>query len=229
MSRGLVPLDPWTNGELLAHALSLPPGVGRELSLRTASREVAARNFEMIRRSASMLAVLDGNDVDSGTATEMGYALALGVPVYALRTDTRQTGEHELSHVNLQVEECVYASGGIIGVEVDPVLDAIAARIGTSGERPSSPTDTEERPTDSEATASALRSLLQSMPHAGEADTDEGDETSTPSAPSVLASETDAPTPLSTAAPLTPAPAPTDSSPPPPPQRLGRFTRVREH
>jgi nucleoside 2-deoxyribosyltransferase len=122
---GLTALDPWTNGTLLAHALTLPPGVGRDVALRTASREVASRNFAMVRNADAMLAVLDGTDVDSGTSAEMGYAFALDLPVFALRTDTRSSGDHDLAYVNLQVEECVHGSGGIIGTEVDAVLAAL--------------------------------------------------------------------------------------------------------
>jgi len=48
--------------------------------------------------------VLDGTDVDSGTAAEIGYAAALGTPVVGLRTDLRVTGDNAATTVNLQVE-----------------------------------------------------------------------------------------------------------------------------
>ncbi|MFZ4585904.1 MAG: nucleoside 2-deoxyribosyltransferase [Acidimicrobiia bacterium] len=128
-ARGIGVLDPWSGAHQLEAALALPPGRDRERALRVASREIAGANFAMIRASHGVLAVLDGTDVDSGTAAEMGYALAHGKPVFGLRTDVRKTGDHELTLVNLQVEECVFASGGIIDTRLDPVLDALEERV----------------------------------------------------------------------------------------------------
>ncbi len=48
---------------------------------------------EAVRAADVVVAVLDGPDVDSGVAFEMGYAYALGVPVVGLRTDFRQLQE----------------------------------------------------------------------------------------------------------------------------------------
>lgn len=55
------------------------------------------RNFDMIFRKCAeaiasadlVVALLDGADADSGTAFEVGYAAALGVPVIGVRTDYR--------------------------------------------------------------------------------------------------------------------------------------------
>ncbi len=47
-----------------------------------------------IDRCEVMLAVLDGSDVDSGTAFEMGVAQARGKPIIGLRTDYRPGAEH---------------------------------------------------------------------------------------------------------------------------------------
>ncbi|MDD1656755.1 MAG: nucleoside 2-deoxyribosyltransferase, partial [Methanomicrobiales archaeon] len=44
----------------------------------------------------------DGPDADSGTAWEMGYASALGVPVIALRTDSRRFSAER--RLNLMLE-----------------------------------------------------------------------------------------------------------------------------
>jgi len=50
-----------------------------------------------------VLAVLDGgSDVDSGTAWEMGYAYAKGIPVIGLKTDFRTFGDEGI--VNLMME-----------------------------------------------------------------------------------------------------------------------------
>lgn len=50
-----------------------------------------------------LVAVIDGADADSGTSWEMGYAYRRGIPVYAVRTDFRIAGYHEL--VNLMLEQ----------------------------------------------------------------------------------------------------------------------------
>lgn len=52
-----------------------------------------------------MVAVLDGADVDSGTAWEIGYAYAKGKPVLGLRTDFRTLGIE--GNVNLMIESSV--------------------------------------------------------------------------------------------------------------------------
>ncbi len=55
-----------------------------------------------------VLAVLDGgSDVDSGTAWEMGYAYAKGIPVLGIKTDFRTFGEEGI--VNLMMEMAVEA------------------------------------------------------------------------------------------------------------------------
>jgi nucleoside 2-deoxyribosyltransferase len=52
-----------------------------------------------------VVAVLDGSDVDSGTAWECGYAYGRGKPVFGLRIDFRKYSEHE--DVNLMISECL--------------------------------------------------------------------------------------------------------------------------
>lgn len=52
------------------------------------------RCLEEIGCSDAMLAVLDDNDVDSGTAFEVGVAHTLGKPVIGVRTDYRPGPDH---------------------------------------------------------------------------------------------------------------------------------------
>ena len=49
-------------------------------------------------------AVLDGPQVDDGTAWEIGYSFAKGVPVWGLRTDFRVAGDTPQSLVNCMIE-----------------------------------------------------------------------------------------------------------------------------
>jgi len=51
-----------------------------------------------------MVALLDGPQVDDGTAWEMGYFFAKGGKIIGLRTDFRKAGETKESTINLMVE-----------------------------------------------------------------------------------------------------------------------------
>jgi nucleoside 2-deoxyribosyltransferase len=50
-----------------------------------------------LQRCAAVVAVLNGTDVDSGTAFEIGYAVARGVPVLGLYEDIRVGGPHDFN------------------------------------------------------------------------------------------------------------------------------------
>jgi len=66
---------------------------------------IFSKNMAAIDKADILVAVLDGADVDSGTAWEIGYAHALGKPVYGLRTDFRTLGIEGV--VNLMIERSV--------------------------------------------------------------------------------------------------------------------------
>lgn len=63
------------------------------------------KNLTGIENSDLIVAVIDGADVDSGTAWEIGYAFAKGKPVIGLRTDFRTLGIE--GTVNLMIERSV--------------------------------------------------------------------------------------------------------------------------
>lgn len=126
---GLRPLDPWAESpqsRALTAALALPEGAGRRAAVRAADEAVGAANVERIRAAAGVLAVLDGTDVDSGTAAEIGCASAWGLPVVGLRTDLRRTGDNEGATVNLQVEHFITRSGGSVLAAVAPAVALLA-------------------------------------------------------------------------------------------------------
>lgn len=85
--------------------------------------ELGKTNAERIDKSDAVLAILDGVDVDSGTAAEIGYAYAKGKRVYGLRTDFRLAGDNLGAIVNLQVEYFITASGGRIVTDVDSLIE----------------------------------------------------------------------------------------------------------
>ena len=103
---GVEPLDPWRHPP--------PPGAPGSAELHESTRRYGAQNAVDVRGSDAVLAILDGADVDSGTAAEVGYACALGIPIVGLRTDLRRSGENDTVVVNLQVQWFVEASGGRI-------------------------------------------------------------------------------------------------------------------
>jgi nucleoside 2-deoxyribosyltransferase len=63
------------------------------------------KNLAGIEKSDILVAVIDGADVDSGTAWEIGYAFAKGKTVIGLRTDFRTLGIE--GKVNLMIERSV--------------------------------------------------------------------------------------------------------------------------
>jgi len=65
-----------------------------------------------LKKSDIVVAVLEGTDVDSGTAWEIGYAYAQGMPVIGLRTDFRIQTPGE--RVNLMIQESLTEFAGTI-------------------------------------------------------------------------------------------------------------------
>ena len=73
-----------------------------------------------------VLANLDGQDVDSGTAAEIGYAFAKGKPIIGYRGDLRLSSDNVGSTVNLQVEFFIRESGGEIVTSASTIPTALA-------------------------------------------------------------------------------------------------------
>jgi nucleoside 2-deoxyribosyltransferase len=123
---GFEPLDPWDVDADVLHVFQLTrEDPERRQRLAETNRLVGGRNAELIRGAAGMLAILDGDDVDSGTAAEIGYACALSRPVVGMRSDLRNSGDNEATLVNLQVEWFVLDSGGRLTTSLDEALAAL--------------------------------------------------------------------------------------------------------
>jgi nucleoside 2-deoxyribosyltransferase len=73
---------------------------------RQNQEDIFLKCVEGVDASDLIVAVLDGTDVDSGTAWEAGYAYAKGKPVIGLRTDFRELSD---GIVNLMVEMAIVA------------------------------------------------------------------------------------------------------------------------
>lgn len=120
-------LDPWEDPTgLVAETMALPPGPARREALVRMSRAIGERNRSLLAEAAVVLAVLDGSDVESGTAAEVGWAAAQRIPVVGWRSDFR-LAEHEAAPVNLQVEDFVLASGGRMVATLDEAVTALDA------------------------------------------------------------------------------------------------------
>ncbi|MBI3635985.1 MAG: nucleoside 2-deoxyribosyltransferase [Candidatus Rokubacteria bacterium] len=127
-------LDPWalTDVAAVARVAALPWGVERYQAWRRLDTTIAETNRRAIEEADALVAVLDGPDVDSGTAAEIGFACGQGKPIVGYRGDTRRTGENEGVTVNLLVEYFIRASGGTIVTQLDEIAGALAAALTVS-------------------------------------------------------------------------------------------------
>jgi nucleoside 2-deoxyribosyltransferase len=125
---GHVALDPWklTDAAEVEAVRRMPYGPDRREAYRRLNAQIGEANARAIDRCDAVLAVLDGVDVDSGTAAEIGYACAKGKPVVGYRGDFRLSADNEGSIVNLQVEYFIRASGGSIVETIADVAGALA-------------------------------------------------------------------------------------------------------
>jgi nucleoside 2-deoxyribosyltransferase len=113
------PVDPWSLTGEDEIAAAYAAGHEREIAL-----EIGRRNVEAIRSSELLVAQLDGQEADSGTVAELGFAAGLGLRCFGIRSDLRQAGEPGVP-LNLQVATFVAESGGTI----EASLDALVARL----------------------------------------------------------------------------------------------------
>ena len=125
---GWASLDPWDADPTDLAVWKAAPGTPERSGLTDMVRRLGADNAALIDECDAVLAVLDGTDVDSGTAAEIGYAAAKGKRVVGLRLDTRLTGDCEVVVVNLQVEYFIRLSGGVIVRSLDDALQALNRR-----------------------------------------------------------------------------------------------------
>jgi nucleoside 2-deoxyribosyltransferase len=123
-SAGFDPSDPWDTPREASAIYAMGDAANLE-DLKFANQEVGKNNIALIRSSDAVLAILDGTDVDSGTASEIGYAAALGIPVVGLRLDSRVTGDNRAAQVNLQVEAFIEQNDGTIARTLDEAIDAL--------------------------------------------------------------------------------------------------------
>lgn len=114
-------VDPWSLTGPEEFAAAQAQGRERQLAL-----EVGRRNAEAIRGARLLAAYLDGQEPDAGTVAEVGYAAALDIPCFGVRTDMRRAGEAGMA-VNLQVEAFIVISGGRISGSLEELVADLRA------------------------------------------------------------------------------------------------------
>jgi len=108
--------DPWTltDARKIEAVQAMPQGPDRRDAWRRLNEEIGANNRAAIDDARGIVAILDGADVDSGTAAEIGYAFARGKLIVGYRGDSRVSADNEGGVINLQVEYFIRQSGGTI-------------------------------------------------------------------------------------------------------------------
>lgn len=131
-------INPWDDQrfDLEFEQLRLEDSVAvRDRRLAAINQELGRSNAANIETADGLFAILDGVDVDSGTAAEIGYAAALGKRVNGLRTDFRLAGDNAGAIVNLQVQYFIERTGGTIVTSADAFVNLAKAFAG-EGARP---------------------------------------------------------------------------------------------
>jgi nucleoside 2-deoxyribosyltransferase len=126
--------NPWDDrrfDEDLQRAPTIADREERMALYRKINTGLGKGNEDRIREAEGLIAILDGVDVDSGTASEIGFAYALGKPILGLRTDFRLAGDNEGAIVNLQVQYFIEASGGTIATSPEALIDALQSLVVT--------------------------------------------------------------------------------------------------
>lgn len=120
-------LDPWklTPDKLIREVNALPYGQQKRDRWREINSVIGANNTQAIRESDGVFAILDGVDVDSGTASEIGFAAALDKPVVGYRGDFRLSADNEGGKVNIQVQYFIEMHGGKLVEELSNVPKAL--------------------------------------------------------------------------------------------------------
>jgi nucleoside 2-deoxyribosyltransferase len=96
------------------YSVYLPQETGEGVEGRGSDRAIFESHIRALDSSACLVAVCDGADTDSGTAWEIGYVIAKGIPVIALSTDRRRAKAER--RVNLMIRESAEVVGSVEGV-----------------------------------------------------------------------------------------------------------------
>ncbi len=108
--------DPWIlTPQAITNSARRPPfGQEQRDQWYRVNPILGRNNAQAIRESDVIVAVLDGPDVDSGTAGEIAFAFGLGKVVIGYNGAFRPSGDNVGTIVNLQIEHFIFESGGTI-------------------------------------------------------------------------------------------------------------------
>jgi nucleoside 2-deoxyribosyltransferase len=122
-------IDPWslTDKELIRAADAITDADVRKAAWETVNRKIGMANEIAICRSSLLVAVLDGSDVDSGTASEIGFAAGLNKRIIGYRGDFRLSSDNVGCTVNLQVEYFIERQHGKIYTSLAELMPAVQA------------------------------------------------------------------------------------------------------
>lgn len=93
--------------------------------LNEINMQIGEKNKDLIIKSDIIVANLDGTDVDSGTAAEIGFAFAKGKLIIGYRGDFRNSGDNIGSKINLQIEYFIRSSNGYICYSIEKLLEIL--------------------------------------------------------------------------------------------------------
>ncbi|HOE11847.1 MAG TPA: nucleoside 2-deoxyribosyltransferase [bacterium] len=121
-------LDPWDLAEPFSEkqesANHISDEKTRREQLHRISMAIAGQNHQLLKEADGILAILDGSDVDSGTASEIGCAFGIGGKIInGYRNDFRRAGENDGCLVNLQIQYWIEQSGGQIYTSLEALRD----------------------------------------------------------------------------------------------------------
>jgi len=120
-------IDPWklTPDSLIETVNKIENVIEKKREWIKLNRIIAENNKKGIIEADGILAILDGTDVDSGTASEIGYGAALNKKICGYRSDFRRSGDNEGAVINLQVEYFILNSGGRIVSDLAELEDEL--------------------------------------------------------------------------------------------------------
>jgi nucleoside 2-deoxyribosyltransferase len=95
----------------------LPHRDGGELGKGPKRKDIFELDLQQVASATIVVALLDGQDVDSGTCIELGYAYAKGKKIFGLLTDFRAyyTADPEPHRPNLMVWGVCEEGGSLFG------------------------------------------------------------------------------------------------------------------
>lgn len=122
---GFIVINPWkistTEGKEIYETNNLESIYQRIIKLQEINKKIGRNNENSIKECDFIFAILDGTDVDSGTASEIGYGYGIGKKIFGYRGDFRLSADNLGSIVNLQVQYWIENSGGFIITTIDDI------------------------------------------------------------------------------------------------------------